>query len=492
MCQRLSAMSASAPHPLPTNNRGPSGVALRAADFITAAVGDVERPTANVKRPKGLDHIPGNRSFLDFLAGLRGVITRGNAYYLERIERYGPIYAQEDGEGTAVFVADPEGIATIAKNADGVWSTALGWHSVFEGVPPGGALDFPTALDFTHHEQARRLLTPAFNASSLDSYANIVAPMFREAIDGYLARGSVPFKREARALFGRAGASIFMGIDEPEEARLLERALVDVWGSFQLIVRNEWLSPKFRHARRGYRTLLTSFRSKFAERRSSDRPDLFSRLCREHQGPDWIDDETVVRLFIGVMTAAFDTTASAVTNMAYLLAQNPTWQERLREQAREIPLSEVGRDLPRRLPELEWTFKEALRRYPVAAALLRSTLRDTQLCGYAIPAGSQVYALTAPVLWDPRYFTDPLGFDPERFSKERAEHESLGPAFMPFGGGAHVCVGNLLSLLEATVFFHQLLCRGRFRLKKPYEARHQMTPLGCVSGKVELIFEPLG
>jgi cytochrome P450 len=63
---------------------------------------------------------------------------------------------------------------------------------------------------------------------------------------------------------------------------------------------------------------------------------------------------------------------------------------------------------------------------------------------------------------------------------------------MPFGGGAHVCVGNLLSLLEATVFFHQLLCRGRFRLKKPYEARHQMTPLGCVSGKVELIFEPLG
>ncbi|HXS16060.1 MAG TPA: cytochrome P450, partial [Polyangiaceae bacterium] len=108
-----------------------------------------------------------------------------------------------------------------------------------------------------------------------------------------------------------------------------------------------------------------------------------------------------------------------------------------------------------------------------------------------IPAGTQVYALTAPVMWDERYFPEPLRFDPERFSPERAEHQRLGAAFMPFGGGAHVCVGALLAGLEASIFWHELLGRYRIRLARPYEARHQMTPLGCVSGDVELVFEAL-
>jgi len=95
------------------------------------------------------------------------------------------------------------------------------------------------------------------------------------------------------------------------------------------------------------------------------------------------------------------------------------------------------------------------------------------------------------VMWDERYFPEPLRFDPERFSPERAEHQRLGAAFMPFGGGAHVCVGALLAGLEASIFWHELLGRYRIRLARPYEARHQMTPLGCVSGDVELVFEAL-
>jgi cytochrome P450 len=475
----------------PSRSRAALEGAQRAADFIVQAVGDVDRPTANVGRRGGLDHIPGDRSFFDFVMALRGVITRGNAYYVERIARFGPVYAQEDGEGTAVFVADPGAIALMAKNQDQVWSTALGWRSVFEGVPPTPTLDFPTALDFGLHQQARRLLTPAFSASALDSYAETLTPMFAQTIEEWGAQRTVKFKRAARALFGRAGARIFMGIEDRQEARHMEQALVDVWGAFQVVVKNAWLSPKFRKARRGYRTLLEHFRSKAGERRVANGTDLFSRLCREEHGAAWIDDDTVVRLFIGVMTAAFDTTAFGVTNVAYLLATHPEWQERLREGGRALPLGSTTRELPKLLPECDWTFKEGLRRFPVAAALLRRALRDTEIMGYAIPAGTQVYALTAPVLWDQQYFPDPLSFDPQRFSPERAEHQRLGAAFMPFGGGAHVCVGAVLAGLEASIFLHELLGRYRIRLARPYEARHQMTPLGCVSGDVELVFEPL-
>jgi cytochrome P450 len=177
--------------------------------------------------------------------------------------------------------------------------------------------------------------------------------------------------------------------------------------------------------------------------------------------------------------------------MAYLLAQHPEWQERLRERGSQVPLDDVSRELPRRLPEFEWVFKEGLRLFPVAAALLRRSLHDTELLGYRIPAGTQVYALTAPVLWDEAHFPRPRQFDPERFSPDRAEDVLLGSAFMPFGGGAHVCVGNLLSKLEATLFWQRMLARCRFRLARPYEAAHQMSPLGTVSGPVDLVVEAL-
>jgi cytochrome P450 len=322
-----------------------------ASPFIVAAVGDVERPRANVARPGRLDHIPGNPTFFDFLSGMHGVITRGNAYYVSQIARHGPIYVQNDGEGPAVFVADPDAVATIAKNEEGIWSTALSWRSIFEGVSQTAVLDFPTSLDFAHHQQARRLLTPAFSASALDGYAAVLCPMFREAIESFLLQREVPFKSAARRLFARAGARIFMGIDDPREAATLEQALVEVWGTLQVVVKNTWLSPKFRKARRGYRTLLDNFRAKASERRLSDRGDLFSRLCREEHGAQWIDDDTVVRLFIGVMTAAFDTTAFGVTNVAYLLATHPEWQERLRAKGRTVPTGQPTRELPKLLPE---------------------------------------------------------------------------------------------------------------------------------------------
>src|SRR5262245_16424723 len=82
-----------------------------AAQFIVDAVGDVARPHANVARPGTIAHIPGNSSFLAFLWGMRAMITHGNAYYVDQVARYGPIYIQRDGEGEAVFVADPDAVA---------------------------------------------------------------------------------------------------------------------------------------------------------------------------------------------------------------------------------------------------------------------------------------------------------------------------------------------------------------------------------------------
>jgi cytochrome P450 len=121
----------------------------------------------------------------------------------------------------------------------------------------------------------------------------------------------------------------------------------------------------------------------------------------------------------------------------------------------------------------------------------RVALRDTELAGHRTPVRTFISALVAPVLRDPRDWTRPERFDPERFAKGRAEDEQHRGVFMPFGNGAHVCLGMPHASFEAKLFWQMFLARARIRLARDYEARHQIMPLGFGVGSVDPIVEPL-
>lgn len=138
--------------------------------------------------------------------------------------------------------------------------------------------------------------------------------------------------------------------------------------------------------------------------------------------------------------------------------------------------------------ELVW--KETLRFYPVAPTVPRVALCDVDLGGYRIPSGKKVSVAIAAAMRDPTCWSAPNEFDPERFAPERNEGKTAGSAYMPFGAGAHSCVGAQLASLQAKAFWHAVGTRARFRLAEPYQAKHEFRPLGMVSGDVELLIEP--
>ncbi|HEX5659781.1 MAG TPA: cytochrome P450 [Polyangiales bacterium] len=197
-----------------------------------------------------------------------------------------------------------------------------------------------------------------------------------------------------------------------------------------------------------------------------------------------------MRIFLTVMFGAFDTTSFAVTSMAYLLAKHPDWQERLREEARTVP-PELDWPSLQKLQQLEWAWKETLRLMPLTGSLPRRALCEVEVLGHRLPAGTYVGASVGGLGRDPRWWSRPLHFDPERFSPERAEDKRHPAIFLPFGAGAHACVGMQLATIEAKLLWHKLLTRCRFELAPDYRARHTFTPLGCVSGKVRLKLVPL-
>src|SRR4051794_3932350 len=164
------------------------------------------------------------------------------------------------------------------------------------------------------------------------------------------------------------------------------------------------------------------------------------------------------------MLAGHETTANAMAWMWYLLAVNP--------HARERVLAEVDGVLGGRRPtvadleSLPWTtacFEEAMRLYPPAWSIPRTAIADDQVDGHRIPRGSKVIIPIHAIHHDPRFWPDPERYDPERFMSGRANRRHRS-AYLPFGGGRRVCIGQSFALMEATLITAMLSQRFVFDL----------------------------
>jgi cytochrome P450 len=92
-----------------------------------------------------------------------------------------------------------------------------------------------------------------------------------------------------------------------------------------------------------------------------------------------------------------------------------------------------------------------------------------------------------PTLW-----TEPARFDPERFDATRQEDRRHPFAWAPFGGGAHMCIGQHFAMLQVKAIMHQLLLRYRFSTAPDYEMPYQMVPIAKPRDGLPIELERLG
>jgi cytochrome P450 len=120
------------------------------------------------------------------------------------------------------------------------------------------------------------------------------------------------------------------------------------------------------------------------------------------------------------------------------------------------------RDL-QKLPYLEQVVKESMRLYPPAGGATRQPLKDIELGGYVIPEGSNVAISSYAMHRDPALFPDPERFDPDRFNPER-EAKIPKYAYLPFGAGPRVCIGNVFAMMESRIILATILQRWKLSL----------------------------
>jgi cytochrome P450 len=273
-------------------------------------------------------------------------------------------------------------------------------------------------------------------------------------------------------------ASVFMGVELGHSAATLNRAFVATVEASMALVRIEIPGLKMWRGVRGRKVLVERFRALLPAKRATHSTDFFSEFCHARSEEDEaFTDEEIIDHMIFLMMAAHDTTTSTLTTMMYLLARHPEWQERLHSKAAAINKPQLEYDDLDQLDELTWVMREALRLTPPLTSMPRMCIRDTEFKGFLIPAGAMVGVYPIHVHHMPSLWTDPQRFDPERFSPARQEDKRHAFAWSPFGGGAHMCIGQHFATLQVKAIMHQLLLRYRWSIAPGYTLPYQLVPI---------------
>ena len=242
------------------------------------------------------------------------------------------------------------------------------------------------------------------------------------------------------------------------------------------IVRLRIPGLEFDRGLRGREFMMDLFGSMIPQRRAGDAADMFSRLCRaeSEQGECFGDDEIVDHL-IFLMMAAHDTTTSSLSSLLYELGRSPAWQERVREEC--AGLDAPGFDDLLRLEVADRVVKETLRLHPPLSTIPRIATRECTFDGLRIPGGAMVAVYPLHTHYMEEWWTAPTSFDPDRFAPGRAEQDRHPYLFVPFGGGAHMCIGYRFAELQIKAILCALVRRYRWSLPADYRLPEQQAPI---------------
>ena len=422
----------------------------------------------------------------DAVPFVKGLPLVGNLFKLLRVplanaqalELHGSVVRSRTFFET-VSLFGPEANQFVLHDREGNFSNRGGWQYWIDAVFPGAIM----AMDDPAHKHHRRIMQAAFKRSAMERYIADMGPVIEGAVAAWPGgTGSTAAPMQAfpqiKALTLNIAARVFMGMALGTEADRMSQAFIDTVQASLALVRQPL--PPFGMWRgvRARRYLVKLMRSKLADKRAVEGPDLFSQLChaRSEDGEQFSDDE-VVNHMIFLMMAAHDTTTSALTTMFYSLARHPEWQDKLRMDAQALAEPHLRYADLAHCARTEWVMKESLRMYPPLTSIPRKAARDCSFGGFAIPKGTPVGVSPIHTHHMPAWWTEPTRFDPERFCPERAEHRRHAYSYLPFGGGAHLCIGQHFADMEVKAVMHQVLRRWRLGVPDGYRMPYQLVPI---------------
>jgi cytochrome P450 len=310
-------------------------------------------------------------------------------------------------------------------------------------------------LEPEEHLMRRRLELPAFHGAAVRRYAQRIRELTADELARWESGTVLPTHVPAQALTLSIILELVLGV---RDARLrAEVAAIVDWFSLPrnnlglflppIFTRRAWWNlaarPAYARLDRLRELLLAHIKRTREDRGLERRADVLALLvrARDENGAALSDDDLRDELMT-LITAGHETTATAIAWGCDLLAHNPAVGKRLRE-----TIASGDREY------LKAMVKEILRARTVAyVAAGRRSAEPFTIGEWVVDTDALILVDAQGIHGDPELYPKPEAFRPERFIDGQPD----GYSYIPFGGGAHRCLGAALATLELELFFEAI------------------------------------
>jgi len=392
-------------------------------------------------------------------------------------ERFGPLSRISITGFRTVLLNHPDFAEIAIGDRDKNFSCKMGWKPHMGDFFVGGLV----MRDFAEHRMHRRIATESFRREAMVEYASQVQAVTRAAVARWSAQGEVEVYEEIKRLLLDIAFGVFCWLDESDQGEIprINQAFVDMMEGSLGYVRLDLPGLAYRRGLRGRAYLKQFFLDRIDRKRASDDKDSFAAFCKaKTEDGRYFDDEDIADHMIFLMLAAHDTTASASTMAAYYLAHDRGVQDALAAEVASTPRPITYETIFGTMPLMAGVFHETIRMHPPVPFLMRRTVRPCDLGGVRIPADTMVCVPINFLQRHPEFWSEPDRFDPHRFDEDRQEHRRHSFMWMPFGAGAHQCIGLHFARLLFTSLYAELVGRYELEFVRPgyYPTKLQQLP----------------
>ena len=386
-----------------------------------------------------------------------------------------PLVRYRFGPFRYVLVNEPDAVGQVLRDPEQVYGKSAS-YDVLRLILGRGLLTSDGEL----WRRQRKLMQPAFHHRSLVGLVDQMADVTEAFVDGLIPRADgrvVEVHAEMMALTFRVVGRTLFSMDVSDVADEVGSALHDLlafaaYHTESIVKVPVWLpTPRHRRFRRAMSVVDGVIARLMEARRRDAHPpaDLLTALMQAEMSDRQRRDELVT-----LALAGHETTANALTWIWMLLSQHPRVAAGVRQEvASEVGDGRIDAEALSKLELTERVVLEALRLYPPAWGVERTVRAPVQLAGVDLRKGDILLVCQYTLHRDPRFWREPARFDPERFAPAVAGSRPRF-VYIPFGGGARICIGKAFAIMEAKLILAAVIRRLAFVM--PTGSRAELDP----------------
>jgi len=457
-------------------------------DATQSRIGTTPVALAEPPPGSGLEPVMGERG-LPLIGKSLEMIREGEQASRRFQAKYGDVFWSRAFGTNMVFAVGADAVQVILQNKGKVFSQD-GWVYFIGPFFTRGLM----LLDGEEHHLHRRIMQEAFTRPRLEAYQTQVQDIIDRTVPSWPTGQPMAMYPAVKQMSLDVATEVFMGAEPSDETHALTEAFIDTVRAGTGLIRTEvpLLRTRWNKGLAGRRKLDAYFRRLIPAKRASQDTDLFAALCHieSADGLKFSDDD-VVNHMIFLMMAAHDTSTITATAMAYYLAKHPEWQEKARAESLALGTARPTIDELDSLATLDLVFKEAMRLVAPVPALVRRATEDTELLGRFVPKGAIINVVPGALHLLGDHWVNADEFDPLRYTEPRDEHKAHRFGYVPFGGGAHKCVGMAFGTNEVKALLHTMLTTYKFEVPADYEIEWDHTSLVVPTDDFPVTLRPL-